>query len=86
MQKARCERLYLDAASVAKVERSALTGVLEHLREGDTLLVWRGDGPRRALRQLIDTLVALDQRGIGFKALAESIDTTTVGGRFKFPV
>src|SRR5438067_795339 len=84
LEKAGCERLLTDTASGAKTERPGLTQALEHLRTGDTLVVWRLDRLGRSLRHLIDTLTDLDQRGIGFKSLTENIDTTTSGGRLVF--
>ncbi len=38
----------------------------------------------RSLRQLIETVEDLDGRGIGFRSLTESIDTTSSGGRLIF--
>jgi DNA invertase Pin-like site-specific DNA recombinase len=35
----------------------------------------------RGLSHLIDTVTALDERGIGFRSLTENIDTTTAAGR-----
>jgi DNA invertase Pin-like site-specific DNA recombinase len=35
---------------------------------------------------LIDTVTDLQERGIGFKSLTESIDTTTSGGRLVFNI
>lgn len=55
-------------------------------REGDTLVVWRLDRLARSLLQLIDTIEDLDARGIGFRSLTETIDTTTAGGRMNFHV
>jgi DNA invertase Pin-like site-specific DNA recombinase len=41
---------------------------------------------KQALRHLIDTITALDDRGVGFKSLQENIDTTTSGGRLVFHI
>jgi len=54
---------------------------LERLRPGDTLVVWRLGRRGCSLRHLIDTMTAFDERGVGFRSLRESIDTTTAGGR-----
>jgi DNA invertase Pin-like site-specific DNA recombinase len=35
---------------------------------------------------LIDTVTDFEERGIGFKSLTESIDTTTSGGRLVFNI
>jgi DNA invertase Pin-like site-specific DNA recombinase len=56
------------------------------LRKGDTLVVWKLDRLARSLRQLIETVEMLEQSGIGFRSLTESIDTTTSGGRLIFHI
>jgi DNA invertase Pin-like site-specific DNA recombinase len=86
LQQAGCEQLYRDVASGAKAERPGLADAVDHLRTGDTLVVWRLDRLGRSLRHLIDTLTDLDKRGIGFKSLTEHIDTTTPGGRLIFHI
>ncbi len=58
--------------------------VLADLRPGDTLVVWRLDRLGRSLRHLIDVMTELDSRGVGFRSLRESIDTTTPAGRLVF--
>ena len=72
--------------SGTKVERKGLTEALSHLRAGDTLVVWRLDRLGRSLRHLIDTITALQARGVGFKSLTENIDTTTSGGKLVFHI
>ena len=86
LEKAGCERIFEEKASGAQRERPALKDALTFLREGDTLVVWKLDRLARSLRQLIDTIEALEQRGIGFRSLTESIDTTTSGGRLVFHI
>jgi DNA invertase Pin-like site-specific DNA recombinase len=70
----------------SKAERKGLTEALSHLREGDTLVVWRLDRLGRSLRHLIDTITELHDRGVGFKSLTENIDTTTSGGKLVFHI
>lgn len=41
---------------------------------------------KESLSYSIDTIGALDARGVGFRSLSESIDTTTSGGRLVFHV
>ena len=86
LKKAGCQRMFQDKGSGAKSERPGLKEALEYLRKGDTLLVWRLDRLGRSLRHLIDTVKALEERGIGFRSLQESIDTTTSGGRLVFHI
>jgi DNA invertase Pin-like site-specific DNA recombinase len=44
-------------------------------------VVWKLDRLGRSLRYLIDTVTALEERGVGFRSVAEAMDTTTPGGK-----
>lgn len=81
-----CYRVFVDVASGARDDRPQLVAVLDQLRPGDTLVVWRLDRLGRSLRHLIDTVTELQGRQIGFRSLQEAIDTTTAGGRLVFHV
>jgi DNA invertase Pin-like site-specific DNA recombinase len=86
LQKAGCEQIFTDKVSGTKAERKGLSEALSHLRNGDTLVVWRLDRLGRSLRHLIDTITGLSEKGIGFKSLQENIDTTTSGGKLVFHI
>lgn len=79
-----CYRVFTDTASGAVQNRPELTKLMDQLRPGDILVVWRLDRLGRSIRHLIDQLAVLDDRGIGFRSLQEYIDTTTSGGRLVF--
>ena len=81
-----CFRTFVDQASGALDERRELANVLDHLRPGDTLVVWRLDRLGRSLRHLIDLMAELERRGVGLRSLHESIDTTTAGGKLVFHI
>lgn len=86
LERAGCERIYEDHVTGASTERPGWAQASDVLREGDTLVVWRLDRLGRSLKHLIDTINELDNRGVGFKSLTESIDTTTPGGRLVFHI
>ena len=81
-----CNKIFTDTASGAKTERIGLDEALTHLREGDTLIVWRLDRLGRSLKHLIETVTKLNEQGIGFRSITESIDTTTSGGKLIFHI
>jgi hypothetical protein len=90
LQRAGCYRVFTETASGARADRPALDHVLDQLRPGDTLVVWRLDRLGRSLGHLVDTVTGLAERGIGFRSLQESIYTTTTtttpGGKLVFHV
>jgi DNA invertase Pin-like site-specific DNA recombinase len=79
-----CHRIFVEHTSGARAERPQLAQALGHLRSGDTLVVWRLDRLARSLRDLIDIVTTLEQRGVGFRSLHERVDTTSPGGRLVF--
>lgn len=82
-----CLRTFSDTASGApRRARRARPAARPPAARGDTLVVWRLDRLGRSPRHLIDTVTALAVRGVGFRSLQESIDTTTPGGRLIFHV
>jgi len=86
LRTAGCERIFEDTVSGSKADRPGLAEALAYLREGDVLAVWRLDRLGRSLPHLIETIAALEARGVGFRSLTEAIDTTTPGGRLIFHV
>ncbi len=86
LTRAGCEKIFTDVTSGAKAERPGLHEAMNHLRAGDTLVVWRLDRLGRTLKHLIATITDLSDQGIGFKSLQENMDTTTSGGKLIFHI
>jgi DNA invertase Pin-like site-specific DNA recombinase len=86
LEAAGCIRVWTDKASGTLEQRPQLERVLDHLRPGDTLVVWRLDRLGRNLRHLIATVNDLSAREVGFRSLTEGIDTSTPTGRLVFHV
>jgi DNA invertase Pin-like site-specific DNA recombinase len=86
LQRAGCYRVFTETASDTRADRPTLEQLLDQLRPGDTLVVWRLDGLGRSLRHLVDTVTGLAEPGVGFRSLQEAIDTTTPGGKLVFHV
>ena len=86
LERAGCERTFQDTASGVLKSRPQLEACLDHLRAGDTLVVWRLDRLGRSLRHLIETISELEQHDVGFRSLTEGVDTTTAAGRMTFHI
>ncbi|MEL7052752.1 MAG: recombinase family protein [Cyanobacteria bacterium J06588_5] len=57
---------------------------LDHLRKGDTLVIWRLDRASRSTKHLIELAEDFEKRGVELKSLKEQIDTSTAMGKFFF--
>jgi DNA invertase Pin-like site-specific DNA recombinase len=79
-----CERVFVDRVSGKLEHRPALDAMLDQLRPGDSVTVWRLDRLGRSLRHLIDVVADLEARGVAFRSLTESLDTSTPGGKLTF--
>lgn len=86
LEKAGCERIFVEKASGAQRERPQLKAAIDYMRAGDALVVWKLDRLARSLKQLIETVEELGQRDIGLRSLTEAIDTGAAGGRLIFHV
>lgn len=85
LKKAGCQKIFQEKVSSAK-DRPQLQKLLETLREGDTLIVWKLDRLGRSLKELITLVNDFQQKGIGFRSLNDAIDTTTAQGRLVFNI
>lgn len=79
-----CEELFQEKATGKFRERPELTACLRSMRKGDTLVVWKLDRLARSLKDLVEIVHDLNQRGVGFRSLTEAIDTHSSGGRLVF--
>src|SRR5665213_1369560 len=58
--------------------------MIAQLRPDDVVVVWRLDRLGRSLKNLIVLVEDLAEKGVGFRSLSESIDTTTANGKLFF--
>ena len=81
-----CIKVFSDTASGVLDRRPELDRMLDQLRDGDTVVVWRLDRLGRSLKHLITLVEDLETKDVGFRSLTESIDTTTSGGKLVFQI
>nr|WP_289109126.1 recombinase family protein [uncultured Halomonas sp.] len=86
LEKAGAEQVFQEKFTGTLRERPELSQCLRMLRQGDVLVVWKLDRLARSLKDLVEIVQDLQDRGIGFKSLTESIDTTSSGGRLVFHI
>jgi DNA invertase Pin-like site-specific DNA recombinase len=86
LNQAGCKRIFADKLSGAQVERPGLKEALSHLREADTLVVWKLDRLGRSVTGLVDLVNELEARRVHFQSITDGADTKTPAGRSFFHV
>jgi DNA invertase Pin-like site-specific DNA recombinase len=81
LKAAGCTRVYKERASGGRWDRPELHRLLDHLREGDVVVVWKLDRLTRSLKDLLHLLEKIDAAGARFRSLTEAIDTSGPTGR-----
>lgn len=81
LRAAGCERVFEERASGGRWDRPELHRMLDQLRLGDVVIVWKLDRLSRSLKDLLSIMEKVDAAGAGFRSLTEAIDTTTPAGR-----
>jgi DNA invertase Pin-like site-specific DNA recombinase len=81
LKKAGCKKVFEEAASGGRWDRPELHCLLDQMRAGDALVVWKLDRLSRSLKDLLVILERIDAMGCKFRSLTESIDTSGPAGR-----
>jgi len=78
-------KIYQEKKSASKADnRTELNSCLEHLREGDSLVITKLDRLARSTYDLTKIAEDLEQRNIDLVVLDQSIDTSTPTGKLLF--
>jgi DNA invertase Pin-like site-specific DNA recombinase len=75
------EKIFKETASGGRWDRPELHRMLDQIREGDVVVVWKLDRLSRSLKDLLHIMEKIQTAEAGFKSLTEHIDTTTPAGR-----
>ncbi|WP_312462923.1 recombinase family protein [Pantoea endophytica] len=86
LKSANCDLILEDKISGKSRDRPGLKKALRTLGQGDTLIVWKLDRLGRSMQHLVMLTEELRERGVNFRSLTDSIDTSTPMGRFFFHV
>jgi DNA invertase Pin-like site-specific DNA recombinase len=81
------DRLYVDKKTGATVDRPGLVELLKYVRDGDTVVVHTLDRLGRNLREVLNLVHDLAEKGIGVRSLADPLPINTADegmGRIAF--
>ncbi|NCF66979.1 MAG: recombinase family protein [Chloroflexi bacterium] len=83
---ASCKKIYKEKITGSKKERPQLNELLEQLREGDVVVIWKLDRLARSLKDLVSLVNEIQEKGGALHSLNDQIDTTTPHGKFTFHI
>ena len=86
MQREQCDRVFTDKMTGKRFDRPQFLKMLDIARPGDSIIVWKLDRLGRSLKELIETVTTLAERGIELRSLKENIDTSTPTGKLMFHI
>ena len=84
LEKYGVDRIFQEKYSGGSADREELHKVLDYLREGDTLVVYKIDRLARSIVDLTNIARGLQERGIALVFIKENIDFSTSTGRLMF--
>jgi len=82
LRKAGCKKIFREKVSGVSRERPDFQRMLDQLRNGDTVTVWKLDRLARSTRDLLETMETIREAGARFQSLSEPwANTTTHAGK-----
>jgi len=79
-------KTFSDTMSGAKDDRPGLAALLDYVREGDTVVVWKLDRLGRNTLNILETVKALTDLGVTLISTTDGIDSSTAAGRMMIGV
>ena len=80
------DEIFQEKKSGTTANRPKLKECLKYVRKGDVLVITKLDRLARSTLDLHKIVDSLNQKGVGFKVLDQSIDTTTKEGKLMFSI
>ena len=79
-------KTFSDTMSGACDDRPGLAALLDYVREGDTVVVWKLDRLGRNTLHILETVKAMTDRGVTLISTTDGIDSSTAAGRMMIGV
>lgn len=86
LQKAGCERIFEDIVSGVKKDRPQMERMLEILRKGDTVVVYKLDRLGRSIKHLLELMETFRVKEVELISLSDNLDTSTPQGKLIFNI
>ena len=74
-------KMFSDTMSGARDDRPGLAALLDYVRPGDTVVVWKLDRLGRNMIHILQTVKELTDQGVTLVSTSDGIDSSTAAGR-----
>ncbi len=82
LKEQRCDKIFEEKSSGVTRARPELDRMLGHMRQGDTIIIWKLDRLARSTRDLLKIAEKIKEAGASFKSISELwADTTSPAGK-----
>jgi DNA invertase Pin-like site-specific DNA recombinase len=71
LKKSGCKRIFQEKVSSTGRKRLEFLRMLDQIREGDTIVVWKLDRLARSTRELLETMETIGEAGARFQSLSD---------------
>ena len=79
-------KIFSDVMSGARDDRPGLAALMDYVRDGDTVVVWKLDRLGRNMLHILQTVKELTDRGVTLVSITDGIDSSTPAGRMMIGV
>ena len=79
-------KIFSETMSGARDDRPGLAALMDQLRPGDTVVVWKLDRLGRNMLHILETVKTLTERGVTLVSTSDGIDSSTAAGRMMIGV
>jgi DNA invertase Pin-like site-specific DNA recombinase len=79
-------KTFSDVMSGARDDRPGLAALMDYVRAGDAVVVWKLDRLGRNTTHILETVQALTERGVTLVSTSDGIDSSTPAGRMMIGV
>ena len=76
LKNAGCAKIFKEKITGATKDRPELQKLIEQVRKGDTVVIWKLDRLGRSLKDLVELVNDIQDKGAGLQSLNDAIDTT----------
>lgn len=86
LRNAGCEKIYTEKVSGYTKDRQELNKLLDNIRAGDIIIIYKLDRLGRSLKHLLELIQVIQEKKVELKSIHDAIDTSNPTGKLIFSI